>query len=237
MFAQPLTTGGPSGFTRPVIVGLVLLLLFLSMQAEWTPASRKVDVPRKRLLKTGEDLSSDMLGVRDEIVRQLSISNEKLEIENGKLLRHALDLRRAMRKCNCTGSGIDLSSDLVASGLHLLPQAQLDKSPAPQLTHESSMNHLTEGASPTLQSTAGQIRNLDASQGTSSSSRAGGEAQIDDIHQQVSMDTGIAKNLPQKDAQQQLSANARDASASRTQHEHSARRHGSQDLQLEAVTN
>ena len=67
MFAQPLATGGPSGLTRPVIVGLVLLLLFLSMQAEWTPSSRKADVPRKRLLKTGDAQASDLLGVRDEV--------------------------------------------------------------------------------------------------------------------------------------------------------------------------
>ena len=69
MFAQPLTAGGPSGLTRPVIVGLVLLLLFLSMQAEWTSSPRKPEVPRKRFLSTSETPSNQMnlLTVRDEV--------------------------------------------------------------------------------------------------------------------------------------------------------------------------
>lgn len=36
MFMQPLPNGAP-GISRPFIVAVVLLLLFLSMQTDWSP--------------------------------------------------------------------------------------------------------------------------------------------------------------------------------------------------------
>ena len=39
MFMQPLPNGAP-GISRPFVVAVVLLLLFLSMQTEWSPSPR-----------------------------------------------------------------------------------------------------------------------------------------------------------------------------------------------------
>lgn len=156
------------------------------------------------------------------------------QIENGKLLQHLLDLRRAMRECNCTGSRIDLSSDLVASGLRLLPKSQLNDSSAIDLLHEASTARMQDVPDAKLQSTAGQ--SLDSSRTTSSSSARSADTQRDPVDEQHAASIGSAKGSQQSDAQQHMAAGSRDASAARSRHEHDARRHGSQDLQQQAAS-
>ena len=155
-------------------------------------------------------------------------STAALQIENGKLLQHVLDLRRTMRECNCTGPGIDLSSDQVASGLHLLPPAQLNKPPADESSYEQFTKQPTDATDASSQSTASQSRILDSSESSNRSSKRSTEAHRDPVDQLAEGGAGAAKSSQ--------SAISREAPATRTQHEHNARRHGSQDLQLEAAS-
>ena len=61
MFMQPMPAGGnPGGVSRPFFVGLVLLLLFLSMQTDWPPQGSargplhsKIGAPSAQELREG----------------------------------------------------------------------------------------------------------------------------------------------------------------------------------------
>ncbi|KAK9820117.1 hypothetical protein WJX72_006322 [[Myrmecia] bisecta] len=67
------------------------------MQADWsTPAghARRLDG------RPGEPTASQLReGVKEKIIYDLSVSNEKLETENTRLRQHIMDMRRVARHC------------------------------------------------------------------------------------------------------------------------------------------
>lgn len=103
MFPQQLSgVGGNQGVSRPFIVGLVLLLLFLSFHTDLgggTSSSNSSSSRREMKQVVAQDQIKE--GVKEKILLELSVVNEKLETENRRLKQYVLDMRRAMRGCGC----------------------------------------------------------------------------------------------------------------------------------------
>lgn len=97
MFGQHAVPGNNQGISRPFVVGLILLLLFLSLQTtDWSPqTARRSD--------TKPVLSAAQLreGVKEKLLLELSVVNDKLEAENKRLKQYILDVRRTLRNCGC----------------------------------------------------------------------------------------------------------------------------------------
>lgn len=97
MFFTDQGGGGSRAHTppRPLLIGLLLVLLFFAL-------SRERGTPRtgsavRGGLRTGE-LGA---GVKDKIIYELSIDNERLSRELLQLKQYVLDVRRAARGCGC----------------------------------------------------------------------------------------------------------------------------------------
>lgn len=93
------------GLSRPFVLGLILLLLFLTAQTEWSATNRTSQH------KTVTALPADKLKeeVREKIITDLSISNEKLENENKAIRQQLLHLKRLYRACR--GNSTESSGD------------------------------------------------------------------------------------------------------------------------------
>lgn len=85
---------------RPFVVGFLLLLLFLSLFGE-SPSTHDQRQPIQQA--TAQTKSDDGLkkGVKEQIIYDLSVTNERLENEVQRLKQYILDVRRAMRKSGC----------------------------------------------------------------------------------------------------------------------------------------
>ena len=59
-------------------------------------------------------------------------------MSNAKLQQHALDLRHALRECNCTNKRLRLDSDEISTGIHLLPDSQFAAAAATSAANASS---------------------------------------------------------------------------------------------------
>ena len=86
---------------RPFVAGFVLLLLFLSLFGD-SPASH--DQRQSIQQAAPQTKSEDGLkkGVKEQIIYDLSVTNERLENEVHRLKQYILDVRRAARKAGCT---------------------------------------------------------------------------------------------------------------------------------------
>ncbi|CAL5222692.1 g5093 [Coccomyxa viridis] len=102
MFFQTVPGSNP-GISRPFIVGLVMLLLFLSMQTEWTPGNARQSAGKSISSPSGTTPSAAEAreSMKEKVILDLSLNNERLERENARLKQHVLDLRRAARACGC----------------------------------------------------------------------------------------------------------------------------------------
>ncbi|CAD7699898.1 unnamed protein product [Ostreobium quekettii] len=87
---------GERGVSRPFIVALILLLLFLSTTQDWGKAPSGGKKPEGTGAKGGAVVSER---VKEKIIYDLSVQNEKLERENARLRQQVLDTRRAFRAC------------------------------------------------------------------------------------------------------------------------------------------
>lgn len=79
--------------SRPFFLGLLLLVIFLSIQTEWAPR-------RPGQMRPGQERETPAQhreAVKEKIILDLSISNEKLEDENRKLKIDVFTLRRELR--------------------------------------------------------------------------------------------------------------------------------------------
>ncbi|KAK9864982.1 hypothetical protein WJX84_001214 [Apatococcus fuscideae] len=242
-FAAVCTQGGSTGLTRPVIVCLVLLLLFLSMQAEWAPSSRKTDVPKKKLLATSTTQSSqgEGLGVREKIVKELAISNERLEIENELLRQTVLDLRRAMRECNCTSPGVELYSDQLGPNLRLLPKftqsaaSDENEASAESGRHDRAFGFGSLQAESIVSEAAGQTSRTTEPQASGASTEAAvvsikpNRERSDQLHGGAE---STSSSLQSQGSLAEQSLASQELSVARNRHE--PQRHGAQD-RLEAA--
>ncbi|KAK9810654.1 hypothetical protein WJX73_007771 [Symbiochloris irregularis] len=95
--SQPMPNGA-SGISRPFVVAVVLLLLFLSIQTDWSPPRGQAKRDPRILAAAPEALLRE--ATKEKIIFDLSVSNEKLEKDNFMLKQHLLDLRSN----NCTPS-------------------------------------------------------------------------------------------------------------------------------------
>ncbi|BDA41228.1 hypothetical protein COCOBI_02-0080 [Coccomyxa sp. Obi] len=93
--------GTSSGISRPFIAGLLMLLFFLSLQSEWTPAKQNREGRSLTMQAAAPTASEAREAMKEKIILDLSLSNERLERENTRLKQHVLDLRRAARGCGC----------------------------------------------------------------------------------------------------------------------------------------
>jgi hypothetical protein len=106
--------------SRGYVLGLILLILFLSSQDFSPPSRRRVEAAqgaREGLVRHRED-------VKDRLIVDLSASNEQLELENRRLKVAAIGLASEIRKMgredvfdayNLTGVGV-FSGDDARSG-------------------------------------------------------------------------------------------------------------------------
>jgi len=106
--------------SRGYVLGLILLILFLSSQDFSPPSRRRVEAAqgaREGLVRHRED-------VKDRLIVDLSASNEQLELENRRLKVAAIGLASEIRKLgredvfdayNLTGVGV-FSGDDARSG-------------------------------------------------------------------------------------------------------------------------
>ncbi|KAL4418787.1 hypothetical protein ABPG77_005501 [Micractinium sp. CCAP 211/92] len=80
---------------RPLLIGLLLLCLFFAFSRDrGTPRTGSV---ARGSLRTGKLQE----GVKDKIIYDLSIDNERLSRELLQLKQYVLDVRRAARGCGC----------------------------------------------------------------------------------------------------------------------------------------
>eukprot|EP01023_Acetabularia_acetabulum_P019103 TRINITY_DN1967_c0_g1_i2.p1 TRINITY_DN1967_c0_g1~~TRINITY_DN1967_c0_g1_i2.p1 ORF type:complete len:174 (-),score=20.03 TRINITY_DN1967_c0_g1_i2:445-966(-) len=95
---MPAGNAVQSNLSRPFILGVLLLLLFLSTQSEWAANQRRHN---QKLIQVGQDAgeTARKRQVKDDILLELSVLNENLEKENKRLLTVALELNRALRLC------------------------------------------------------------------------------------------------------------------------------------------
>eukprot|EP00210_Caulerpa_lentillifera_P005521 g5280.t1 len=86
---------GERGVSRPIVVGLVLLLLFLSTTQDWGAPKR---TPGRTQLRSEGDTSDVTMNTKEEIIRELVKSNEGLERENSKLRLEIASLKSNLRQ-------------------------------------------------------------------------------------------------------------------------------------------
>lgn len=103
------------GLSKPFVIGLILLLLFLTAQTEWSATNRTT--PQKTITTLpAEKLKEE---VREKIVYDLSVSNEKLESENKELRQQLFHIKRLYRACrgkNATDLvGLDTTKEAAAA--------------------------------------------------------------------------------------------------------------------------
>ncbi|KAL3132539.1 hypothetical protein ABBQ32_009080 [Trebouxia sp. C0010 RCD-2024] len=96
-----IPVNGGQGISRPFVVGLILLLVFLGMQSDFVP-SRSADSPA-----LGEFSPNGKDSTKERIILELSQSNEKLEKELYQLQQHLLLLKHAAHQ-----HGVEHSSRL-----------------------------------------------------------------------------------------------------------------------------
>ncbi|CAD7698969.1 unnamed protein product [Ostreobium quekettii] len=88
---------GERGVSKPFIVALILLLLFLTTTQDWGASPGGAgDRLRRAELRGGPGAAEK---VKEKIIYDLSVLNEKLERENMQLQQQVLDTRRAFRAC------------------------------------------------------------------------------------------------------------------------------------------
>lgn len=84
---------------RPFVVGFILLMVFLSMSGDGPSNLTTDDLSTDAVAATAKGNEKDLAktGVKEQIIYDLSLSNEKLEQEIKKYRQYVLDLRRAVR--------------------------------------------------------------------------------------------------------------------------------------------
>ena len=83
---------------RPFVVGFILLMVFLSMSGDGPSNVTTDDLSTDTITATeGNEKDLARNGVKEQIIYDLSLSNEKLEQEIKKYRQYVLDLRRAVR--------------------------------------------------------------------------------------------------------------------------------------------
>lgn len=88
---------GQGGATRPFMVGMLLLLLFLSTQTDWNPTARRQRMEVRAGMARNPAATQD--SIRDKLLFDMLTSNEKLEKENRALRYRILLLNKTMRGC------------------------------------------------------------------------------------------------------------------------------------------
>ncbi|GMH41604.1 hypothetical protein BSKO_09514 [Bryopsis sp. KO-2023] len=132
---------GERGVSRPFVVGLVLLLLFLSTTQDWNNTTRR---PRSELkgFVPSRELAKE---VRETLMRNLTIENAELEQENQSLRDEILHLHRAFR---AEQRGKNGTAILEAVGISLLKEETVASSSDSNST--SAERQPSENASATL---------------------------------------------------------------------------------------
>ncbi len=77
MFAQQLSNGAGGTLSRPFVLCVILILLFLSLQTDISSSTPSL---KRSELRGGLQTASLKDGVKEQILMQLSISQEKLEV-------------------------------------------------------------------------------------------------------------------------------------------------------------
>ncbi|CAL8462052.1 g1583 [Coccomyxa elongata] len=171
--------GTSSGISRPFIAGLLMLLFFLSLQTEWTPAKQNREGRSLTMQAAAPTASEAREAMKEKIILDLSLSNERLERENMRLKQHVLDLRRVARGCGCELNGTEAAAAAAYPELGRLlgaaeeapvlaqggPAAAAAPAPAPQpggQTHrpERHRHHIPAGQDPQRRSRLHQYRRL-----------------------------------------------------------------------------
>eukprot|EP01024_Parvocaulis_polyphysoides_P062419 TRINITY_DN7134_c0_g4_i2.p2 TRINITY_DN7134_c0_g4~~TRINITY_DN7134_c0_g4_i2.p2 ORF type:complete len:185 (+),score=26.06 TRINITY_DN7134_c0_g4_i2:1234-1788(+) len=108
---MPAGNTAQSNLSRPFILGVLLLLLFLSTQSEWAANQRRHN---QKLIQVGQDVgeTARKRQVKDDILLELSVLNENMEKENKRLLTVALELNRALRNCGMAENATAIMSQL-----------------------------------------------------------------------------------------------------------------------------
>eukprot|EP00884_Botryococcus_braunii_P015860 jgi/Botrbrau1/2958/Bobra.0026s0026.2 len=98
MFMQPPLPPAQSNIVRPIILGLVLLFLFMTLQSDWSPghSSARTKGETRSLQGPGSPTQSSDTH-KEKILYDLALMNEKLEAENARLKQYVLGVRRAAR--------------------------------------------------------------------------------------------------------------------------------------------
>jgi hypothetical protein len=97
-------------WSRPFVVGFILLMVFLSMSNDGpsNATTENLNASKSTAEISDNDLTQNK-GVKEQIIYDLSLSNEKLEQEIKKYRQYVLDLRRAVRSqpgCSLEDSSI-----------------------------------------------------------------------------------------------------------------------------------
>mmetsp|Transcript_7797 Transcript_7797/g.22199 ORF Transcript_7797/g.22199 Transcript_7797/m.22199 type:complete len:196 (+) Transcript_7797:352-939(+) len=93
----PPGPNGPNGVSRPFLLGLLLLILFLSTQTDWSPAARRQRMDIRH--GVGTSLLQKQETTREKLLYELTNSNEKLEKENMRLRQRIMHLNHVLRSC------------------------------------------------------------------------------------------------------------------------------------------
>jgi len=89
--------GGENINSRPFVLGLILLLIFFSLQTqEWS--NRRPGTVRGGT--TRETPAQHRETVKEKVILELSLSHEKLEAENQRLKVDVITLKRRLRECH-----------------------------------------------------------------------------------------------------------------------------------------
>lgn len=84
-----IPVNGGQGISRPFVVGLILLLVFLGMQSDFAPSRPADSAAAENSTVSTKD------STKERIILELSKSNEKLEAELHQLQQHILLLKHA----------------------------------------------------------------------------------------------------------------------------------------------
>ncbi|KAK9909108.1 hypothetical protein WJX75_007265 [Coccomyxa subellipsoidea] len=171
--------GTSSGISRPFIAGLLMLLFFLSLQTEWTPPKQGREGRSLTMQSAPPTASEAREAMKEKIILDLSLSNERLERENTRLKQHVLDIRRAARGCGCDlnatesaaaaaypelGRLLGAVSHISQEEAPVLAQGLVPPAPAPQpaQTHrpERHRHHIPAGQDPERRSRMHRVSEL-----------------------------------------------------------------------------
>eukprot|EP00897_Mesotaenium_endlicherianum_P000935 jgi/Mesen1/10842/ME000093S10357 len=85
--------------SRPMALGLVLLVLFLTSQSDWKAARNQLDVADSQGMTKQQRLEMHRDGIKEKIILDLTADAKKLEGENQKLKSLVEAIQRELSSC------------------------------------------------------------------------------------------------------------------------------------------